>query len=632
MQVIAQDDCKNLPKPLSGKLVNDFYQKIGDNSEQELETLLRNYNDSTSIEIAIVTMENIGYESGTGYATKIGNCWGVGKKAYDNGIVILVSFEGDRAWAIVSGKGMDQYLTDFRASSIGQENLIPNLQKGKVDEALISTANAIINYLGWKSWEMREYWSKWDKESSKIEKSYNKKETARGFGVFFTWVFYIALLAYIIWCVLNWNEDIKIRRKIKSSIRSWDKEITENQKFVVNEIWPKWALDALDILRKREKEFKSAYATNKLAVLKVMRGNPQKAHDSLLPVLYENYKWIVVKIPGLVLELQKEKSLYEEEALSKVQTALKLIGNVQSDINKFVQGGFLFEDYTKQIAPNKDILLNWEKELSKNPKSESFKEAYDASMNINKSVEEISKNAKLYVSRHGQISSSEEFLNKTIKDLGNSEKKVYGDILKNMQKVYPENVWKDLQKQFITVDNLLKEASTDFQMALEQNNIHSINSITQAYKSYTEGASLIASVKSIYKSIDEGVIAQVSAKRKYKELNSSAKKALEEAAKECEQEHVKSEAKSLKDKATGEMKKAEVMLSSGVVDWVWLVALLVSIKEIAENSHSQASRDISNYTSYHSSSSYSSSSSSSHSSFGGFGGGSFGGGGAGGRW
>jgi uncharacterized membrane protein YgcG len=160
-----------------------------------------------------------------------------------------------------------------------------------------------------------------------------------------------------------------------------------------------------------------------------------------------------------------------------------------------------------------------------------------------------------------------------------------------------------------------------------------VTSLEQAHKIYLDALALIGFVKSTYDSIEETRVNQVNAKKEYKNIESSAKRVLEEAADKCNNSHVKSDAIDLKEEAMNKMKKAENMLSSGIVDWVWLVALLVSIKELAENSYSKASRDISSYNSYHSSYSSSSSSSSSHSSsFGGFGGGSFGGGGAGGHW
>lgn len=632
-RAIAQDDCKDLPVPLPGRLVNDFYNKIGENVKSQIETLLRKYNDSTSIEIAVVTVENIKYESGTNYATKIGNCWGVGKAKYDNGIVVFVSFEGDRAWAIVTGKGIEQYLTDFRASSIGQENLIPNLQKGNIDGAFISTVNAIINHLGWKSWEMREYWNAWDKETSKLQRSYSNKSTARGFGIFLNWVFYIGLLGYIIWCSYNRNEDIKIRRKIKSSIKKWEEEISQTDLIVPDKTWPKWALDKLKLLQKKEKEFRSSYATNRSVIFKEMKKDSRNADESLLSILCEDYKGITLTIPRLVSELQKEKALYEKNALSKLQEVDALAKNSQETIRGYIdKEGFMFSLSLIDLTSERTSLEPRIKKLSEeNPNADSFKEGYNAAIASNEKVNKILSEVNLLVSHNNQISSEYTVLNSKILNLGKDKKSQYEKILEGLKKVHPKNVWKYEEENFIKVEKALSEAKSSLESALEKNKVLKVYSLEQAHKLYTDAVALIEWVEKTYKSIDTVLIDQKNAKENYLHLKSSAKSALEDASKKCNESHVKEAAKNLKEKAESDMKKAETMISSGVVDWVWLVALLVSIHETAKQSYSKASSDISSYNSYNSYHS-SSSSSSSGSSFGGFGGGSFGGGGAGGHW
>jgi uncharacterized membrane protein YgcG len=633
-QGFAQKDvCKDIPNPVDGKLVNDFYQAIGNNTESEIENLLRKYNDSTSIEIAVVTIKDIGLEYESAYADRIGNCWGVGKEKYDNGIVILVSFEGNRAWAIATGKGMNQYLTDYRASSIGQENLIPNLQSGKTDEAFTSTVNAIINHLGWKSWEMREYWSSWDNETTKIEKSYSKTATAQNLGGFFTWALYLGLLGYILWCIYTWNKEIEIRRKIKKQIHEWDEKMRDFPKNVEVKDWPRWAEDKLAFLQAKSKEHKINYEAYKLIILKMMKKCPKRAYENLSS-LWGDYRCIVSKIPNSILKLIEEKELYEKEALSKVQSVKKLAEILLLQIgNKFIAKGFLFEDYLQEINTSKSTILAYENELSKeHPDKESFKEAYEAAISIDKKIGTLAYELESYVEKYNEISvNSKQLLDQVIKKLKTSEKEKYGILLKRMQKEHPENVWKDLQENFSTIDSTLVDATVEIQNSVKLNAILKPDSLKEAYALYAEGNALINSVISIYQSIDNTIDAQREAKGEYENLESSAKNAIENAVKKCNESHVKFESKSLKDEAEEKMRKAKSMLSSGIVDWVWLVALLTSVREIAERAYSQASSDISSYNSYHSH--YSSSSSShSSSSFGGFGGGSFGGSGAGGHW
>jgi uncharacterized membrane protein YgcG len=632
-KLLAQDDCEDLPKPITGKLVNDFYGAIGDNSELNIEELLRKYNDSTSIEIAVVTLKDISSEYESSYATKIGNCWGVGKEKYNNGIVLLVSFEGERKWAIATGKGIEQYLTDYTASSIGQENLIPNLQKGDIDEAFKSTVNAIIKHLGWKSWEIREYWTKWDEESYQLKRSYNHQATSRGFGIFFTWLLYLSLLSFIGWCIWNWSKEIKIRGEIKSSIRKWDKEISQLKPIVLDETYPKWVLRELNLLKQKDKASRKNYAENKSAVLKGMKDNPEKALNSLLPLLSEDYKWITVKLPDAIKELKEKKAFYEREALPRIGEVKELADNSQETINEYINKGFLFSSYLSELISQTDVLQSWEKKLTQdNPDPDSFKRSHEEAVLSEGIINSILNEAKLNLKFHDEVSSESKSLYKKIDLLKNSDKKKYSKILNEMKKENPETVWNKLEEDFLKVDNALAEAGSSLKKAFEKNEVLKVDSLKEAHKIYSDAIALISFVESTYISIEGTQKEQANAKREYETLRSSAKSALEDAVEKCKKEHVKSNAKSLKEEAVDKMKKAENMLSLGIVDWVWLVALLVSIKEIAKRSYSQASDDISSYNYYTSESHHSDNSPTHSSDFGGFGGGSFGGGGAGGHW
>ena len=82
-------------KPAVPRLVNDFGNFLTPEQEEALEQKLVAYDDSTSNQIAIVTLETITDQRGVEYedeevALKILRDWGVGNKSRNNGIVILV--------------------------------------------------------------------------------------------------------------------------------------------------------------------------------------------------------------------------------------------------------------------------------------------------------------------------------------------------------------------------------------------------------------------------------------------------------------------------------------------------------------------------------------------------------------
>ena len=138
----AQDyqDAKRYPphifprKPVVAKLVNDFGDILTYEQEQALEHKLVAYDDSTSTQIAIVTLPTLNDSaSGLTYedeevALYIIESWGVGSKEFHNGIVILVAVK-DRKIRIEIGEGLEGAIPDSRASDIIEYDLKPNFRE-----------------------------------------------------------------------------------------------------------------------------------------------------------------------------------------------------------------------------------------------------------------------------------------------------------------------------------------------------------------------------------------------------------------------------------------------------------------------------------------------------------------------
>jgi len=139
----------NPPQP--PRLVNDFSDKSNGQSGflsyeevQSLESKLVAYDDSTSNQIAVVIVDDLGGYSIDEYAVALGRKWGVGgQKQFSNGVVLLVNTAkkgGQRGVFIATGYGMEGVVTDLVASEIVQRNLLPNFRTGSnfqgIDEAV----------------------------------------------------------------------------------------------------------------------------------------------------------------------------------------------------------------------------------------------------------------------------------------------------------------------------------------------------------------------------------------------------------------------------------------------------------------------------------------------------------------
>lgn len=140
---------KAIPNPPNPpRLVNDFANLLPDFQEAELERKLVAYDDSTSNQIAVVIVNDLGGMDASQYATELGQRWGVGGQAkFDNGIVILISTgggQGNRDAFIAVGNGLEGAIPDITAGHILDQFLIPNLVAEQYYTALDQTSTALM--------------------------------------------------------------------------------------------------------------------------------------------------------------------------------------------------------------------------------------------------------------------------------------------------------------------------------------------------------------------------------------------------------------------------------------------------------------------------------------------------------
>lgn len=147
LSVQAQD----LPDPMSPpRLVNDFAGIFEPAQQNDLEQMLRNYNDTTSTQIYVVTVTDLqGYDV-SDYAARMGEKWGIGQKGKNNGVLILIKprigNERGRVF-IATGYGVEPILTDARCGRIIDNYMMPYLQNGDYYGASKAAAEVIIQYL-----------------------------------------------------------------------------------------------------------------------------------------------------------------------------------------------------------------------------------------------------------------------------------------------------------------------------------------------------------------------------------------------------------------------------------------------------------------------------------------------------
>ena len=112
--------------PVPPRLVSDFAGVLGDRAE-ELEQVLVAFDDSTSNQITVVTVPDLGGYAVDEYAVELGRKWGVGTSR-NNGVIVLVKPRNDSGSGEVTiqvGYGLEGAIPDAYASRIIRNEMIP---------------------------------------------------------------------------------------------------------------------------------------------------------------------------------------------------------------------------------------------------------------------------------------------------------------------------------------------------------------------------------------------------------------------------------------------------------------------------------------------------------------------------
>lgn len=139
----------NVPRVKENTYVYDDEDLLSDEQESELNYLLRNLEQQTTIEFAVVTTDSFNGMSIEDYANQLFNSLRIGKSGKDNGILFLVS-KNEGHGRLEIGYGIDDVLTDSKCGNILDTYYVPNRDEGKDAESVYETARGTLAELGEK--------------------------------------------------------------------------------------------------------------------------------------------------------------------------------------------------------------------------------------------------------------------------------------------------------------------------------------------------------------------------------------------------------------------------------------------------------------------------------------------------
>ena len=127
---------------LTGRVI-DQADILSPSTEEALTKTLAVHEDSTSNQIAVLTIPSLDGAVLERFATDVFRAWGLGTAEDNNGVLILVARD-DRKIRIEVGYGLEGDLPDATAASIIRNEMTPRFRNGDFDAGVIGAVDAVI--------------------------------------------------------------------------------------------------------------------------------------------------------------------------------------------------------------------------------------------------------------------------------------------------------------------------------------------------------------------------------------------------------------------------------------------------------------------------------------------------------
>jgi uncharacterized protein len=130
---------------LTGRVV-DRADLLAPESRAQLTDELADHEAATGQQVVVVTLPSLDGRAIEEYAYQLGRHWGIGRKEYDDGVLLLIA-AAERQIRIEVGYGLEGTLTDAAAWDIIQSHIVPWFRKGDYDAGILAGAHAILAVL-----------------------------------------------------------------------------------------------------------------------------------------------------------------------------------------------------------------------------------------------------------------------------------------------------------------------------------------------------------------------------------------------------------------------------------------------------------------------------------------------------
>lgn len=136
-------------KPSPPRLVNDFAGMLTTREINLLESKLVAFSDTTSTQIVIVTVSDLGGYDVADYAHRLAEKWGIGQQGLDNGVLILVKPKTTVSPVgevfIAPGYGLEGVIPDIVCGEIIDYEILPEFRADNYYDGLDKATDVIMS-------------------------------------------------------------------------------------------------------------------------------------------------------------------------------------------------------------------------------------------------------------------------------------------------------------------------------------------------------------------------------------------------------------------------------------------------------------------------------------------------------
>lgn len=136
---------ETVPNPKAngaGYYVSDPDGNLQGNTVAELNAISATIEQQNGSEFAIVVVNDYRGGSDFQFALDLFNHWGIGKQGANNGLLLFLAMDRHE-YRFISGYGVEGIFPDALLKEIGESYLVPYLQAGNTDMAVLSAAKAV---------------------------------------------------------------------------------------------------------------------------------------------------------------------------------------------------------------------------------------------------------------------------------------------------------------------------------------------------------------------------------------------------------------------------------------------------------------------------------------------------------